>query len=54
MWETGAACYPAGMDRPGWKNHILPPIGSGQPLKAEDPAFWEKIISLSNTGYRIQ
>lgn len=30
------------------------PIDSGQLLKAPEPLFWEKIISLSNTGYRIQ
>lgn len=30
------------------------PIDSGQLLKAPEPLFWDKIISLSNTGYRIQ
>lgn len=30
------------------------PIDSGQLLKAPEPLFWERIISLSNTGYRIQ
>ena len=30
------------------------PIDSGQLLETSEQLFWERIISLSNTGYRIQ
>lgn len=30
------------------------PIDSGQLLEAIEPLFWEKVITLSRTGYRIQ
>lgn len=30
------------------------PIDSGQLLEAIEPLFWEKVITLSQTGYRIQ
>lgn len=43
----------AWIDRDG-KIISFHPIDSGQLLKAPEPLFWEKIISLSNTGYRIQ
>lgn len=29
-------------------------IESGQLLEAEEPLFWEKIIILCRTGYRVQ
>lgn len=43
----------AWIDRDG-KLISFHPIDSGQLLKAPEPLFWERIISLSNTGYRIQ
>lgn len=30
------------------------PIDSGQLLETSEQLFWERILSLSNTGYRIQ
>lgn len=30
------------------------PIDSGQLLEDKEPLFWEKVITLSRTGYRIQ
>ena len=30
------------------------PIDSGQLLENKEPLFWEKVITLSHTGYRIQ
>lgn len=30
------------------------PIAFAQVLRAPEPIFWERIISLSNTGYRVQ
>lgn len=32
----------------------LHPIESGQLLEGVEPVFWENIISLSLTGYRLQ
>ncbi len=43
----------AWIDRDG-KIISFHPIDSGQLLKAPEQLFWERIISLSNTGYRIQ
>ena len=30
------------------------PIDSGQRLEDNESAFWERVITLSRTGYRIQ
>lgn len=30
------------------------PIACAQLLRAPEPIFWERIISLSNIGYRVQ
>ncbi len=43
----------AWIDRDG-KLISFHPIDTGQLLKAPEQLFWERIISLSNTGYRIQ